>query len=154
MKKAKAKTVFNTAFRLDWTVGEDNLSMIVGDCTGMMQKSTLRLHGTYLHNVPLGSRVYRPYPHNDKDEKNMEEPCAVALQVAGDGCMGYIGSKDLYSGESRSMLVKLLVVAEGLARCRDGKTPAEVMTGGKLWAPPGWVVESKHDEMEEDGFAG
>ena len=149
----KAKTVFNTAFRLNWTVGEEDLSMVVGDSSAMMQKSILTLNGTYLHNVALGSRVYRPYPHKQKDEKNKEEPCAVALQMVGDGCMGYIGSKDLYSEESKFMLVDLLNGAEWLAKCKDGKTPAEVMTGGKLWKPPGWVVEQEPGAMDEDTVA-
>jgi len=52
--------------------------------------------------------------------------------------VGFIGNIDLFSEGSKSMLVGMCKVAEGIVDRKEGKTPAEVMLGGKVWHPPGW----------------
>ena len=129
----KPEFVFNTAFHLYWVVGE-SLKMEIGDTSGLMQQPRLFLKGTYLNNVPLSASLYRPYTNKIKKG----EPCAVALQAYGNGCMGYIGSTDLVSEESKFILLDMCSIAEGMRVNMGGRSPAEVMMGGKVWEPMGW----------------
>ena len=133
-KKAEAK-VFTLAFHIrDWTV-DNTFETDIEDATGLMQSPRLSLNATYLKNVAVGARVYR-CPNFALIED--DEPCAVAIQAYGQGCMGYFGSVDLFSVESRFILMTMIEISLSRSGRTDGKSPAEFLSGGEIWHPPGW----------------
>lgn len=142
--------VFRTAFNLKWIVGE-RMQMDLYDCSGQMQNHTLRLEATYLYDVPYHSRLYRPMTAN----RDPDEQCAVVVQKYGAGIMGYLGAADLYCHDAKFVLVDMLRIAEELRSGKlDGQTPAEMMVGGEVWAPPGWNVDYRQPLTGELADAG
>ena len=117
---AMAKLFF-TAFHVrDWIIS-DTFETENDDATGRMQSPRLLLNATYLENVAVNARVYR----TSMTPFEADEPCAVAIQAIEEGCLGYLGSVDLLSVESRSILMMMIELSLAGSGRADGRSPAE-----------------------------